>query len=359
MFTQTELKAFTEEKLNLRLDEKDLHDLFDNIKKLKKTEYRFSNPFDFLKFEKKDFQKPISIRLDSPDSQRVSLSSNTKTRDVFNQILTLNPQESRQSILNQDGAYEISDLHRLVIEPEKKIHLLLIPRHDTLGFSQLELTIKENAQVELLILNDAKDTSHLNVIATIEKNAHLNLIHLNFNNQKTRTNISTELTGTEAHIGLYTLNLNKSDEASDLRSVIHHLAPNTTSEQVNKSILHHTSKAIFSGKIHIHQKAQEVSSSQLSKSLLLSTKAQSISEPQLEIFADNVKCSHGSTTGQLSTDEIFYFRSRGINEARAKALLTLGFALEIIQKIDHSEMREKVSDYAKDYLEKFFMGKDL
>jgi Fe-S cluster assembly protein SufD len=100
-----------------------------------------------------------------------------------------------------------------------------------------------------------------------------------------------------------------------------------------------------------------VVSGQLNKNLLLSNKAQAHSQPQLEIFADDVKCSHGSTTGQLSDDEVFYFMARGIPAEQAKILLAHGFGLEIVHKISNKISRQKIESLVMDALKtKFEIG---
>jgi Fe-S cluster assembly protein SufD len=126
--------------------------------------------------------------------------------------------------------------------------------------------------------------------------------------------------------------------------VIHHLSADTTSDQISKGILSGNSKGVFTGKIHIHPQAQRVNSGQINRNLLLSPKAQIHSQPQLEIFADDVKCSHGSTTGQMSDEELFYFEARGIRPEKARTLLAHGFALEVVNKIKNKELKNKISE---------------
>ena len=139
--------------------------------------------------------------------------------------------------------------------------------------------------------------------------------------------------------------------------MIHHLAADTTSQQIAKGILNGDSKGIFTGKIHIHPHAQRVVSGQLNKNLILSKKAQAHSMPQLEIFADDVKCSHGSTTGELSDEEIFYFEARGIPKDEAKTILANGFGLEIVHKIENKTLRKKIESVVLDQLNiKFKLG---
>jgi Fe-S cluster assembly protein SufD len=160
-----------------------------------------------------------------------------------------------------------------------------------------------------------------------------------------------------AHGETYSLYLTDKNEHSDIYTVINHKSADTTSDQIAKGILDGDSKGVFTGKIHIHPKAQRVASGQLNKNLLLSKKAQAHSQPQLEIFADDVKCSHGSTTGQLSDDEVFYFQARGIPADKARNLLALGFGLEIVQKIENSKAREHVTGIIRTKLsEKFSLG---
>ena len=106
------------------------------------------------------------------------------------------------------------------------------------------------------------------------------------------------------------------------------------------------SRGIFTGKVRVEKYAQLINAEQLNKNLILSDKAQANSRPQLEIYADDVKCSHGSTTGQLSESELFYFESRGIRKDKARQMLARAFAYDVILKIKNL----KVQDICKDHL---------
>ncbi len=185
--------------------------------------------------------------------------------------------------------------------------------------------------------------NHGSVIAEVEQDATVRSFFFNTTGKLNRKNLVLNLNAPGAHGETFSLYLTEGKEHSDINTVIHHRAPDTTSEQIAKGILDGESKGVFTGKIHIHPKAQRVASSQLNKNLLLSKKAQVHSQPQLEIFADDVKCSHGSTTGQLSDDEVFYFQARGIPADRARTILAHGFGLEIVQKIADKKAREHVS----------------
>jgi Fe-S cluster assembly protein SufD len=168
------------------------------------------------------------------------------------------------------------------------------------------------------------------------------------------------LNNSGANAESYALYMTEGKEHTDINTMINHKAADTTSNQVAKGIVDGESKAIFTGRIHIFKDAQRVASGQLNKNLLLSKKAQVHSQPQLEIFADDVKCSHGSTTGQLSNDEVFYFQTRGIPQERAKSLLAYGFGLDVVMQITNPEARAIAEVVVKEKLKaKFKLGGEL
>jgi Fe-S cluster assembly protein SufD len=119
--------------------------------------------------------------------------------------------------------------------------------------------------------------------------------------------------------------------------------PNCTSYQLYKGLLNGKSRAIFNGKIYVHAVAQKTNAYQLNKHLLLGKEARVDTKPQLEIFADDVKCTHGATIGQLSEDEIFYLQSRCITQPMAVQLLSKGFIDDIVNTIKSDSIRGKLS----------------
>jgi Fe-S cluster assembly protein SufD len=191
----------------------------------------------------------------------------------------------------------------------------------------------EHVQIDL---TQEKSLNHNSTYALVNQDASYKNFIFHLEGKLNRRNLEIDLTSPGANGESYALFLTDQEEHSDIFTVINHLAPDTTSNQVAKGILGGKSKGIFTGKIHIHPKAQRVKSGQINRNLLLSEKAQVNSRPQLEIFADDVKCSHGSTTGQLSQDEFFYFESRGIPASRARNLLAFGFGLEVVLKIENT-----------------------
>jgi Fe-S cluster assembly protein SufD len=131
---------------------------------------------------------------------------------------------------------------------------------------------------------------------------------------------------------------------TDSHTSINHAKPRCTSRQLYKGILDGESRAVFNGKVFVREGALLTDARQLNKNLLLSSEATVDTKPQLEIFADDVKCAHGATVGQLEEEELFYLMSRGLQPARARALLTYGFAEDVISKIRIPSVRKQLDE---------------
>ena len=141
--------------------------------------------------------------------------------------------------------------------------------------------------------------------------------------------------------GIFSLNNNQQHE---IRTIINHLAEDTKSYQLIKSVLGKISKAVYQGKIFVNSKAQKTDGYQLSKAMLLDETSEFNAKPELEIYADDVKCSHGSASGNLDENSIFYLMSRGLNYQQSKELLINGFLLEVIEKITDSEIKNLIKN---------------
>lgn len=201
--------------------------------------------------------------------------------------------------------------------------------------------LKSNAQIEhVKMQTEANSAIHIGLTeAQVYRDSHFNSVTLDFGLLTARHNLSVNLleSGAQAAVhGLFALN---KTEHTDIFSTIIHHAPHTTSDQLFKGILSGESHGIFTGKIVVKKDAQQSSSSQLNKNLLLSKKAHIDTQPQLLVHADDVKCSHGATVGQLSQEEEFYLESRGIEKERAKRMLCHGFATDVIFKIENSAIK--------------------
>jgi Fe-S cluster assembly protein SufD len=158
-----------------------------------------------------------------------------------------------------------------------------------------------------------------------------------------RNEIHTELAGPRAVCHLNGAQLLDGTRHADTTTAIDHAAPNCASRQTYKSVLAGKSRAVFQGRIHVHRVAQKTDGYQMNQALLLSSDAEMDSKPQLEIYADDVKCSHGATVGELDEGQLFYLRSRGIPAHTARALLVQAFLADALEHVSDEELREHLA----------------
>ena len=155
-----------------------------------------------------------------------------------------------------------------------------------------------------------------------------------------RSNIYTRLDGAGSGATLNGLYMIEDDQVSDHQTEIIHAQPNCFSRELYKGVLDGRSHGVFNGKVYVHPVAQKTDGKQTNKTLLLSPNAQVDTKPQLEIFADDVKCTHGATIGQIDQTALFYLKSRGIDNNLARRLLTYAFAADVLETIEVTEVRE-------------------
>jgi Fe-S cluster assembly protein SufD len=167
-----------------------------------------------------------------------------------------------------------------------------------------------------------------------------------------RTNIYTTLAGPGAHATLYGLYVGNGRQHVDHQTRIEHAAPGCTSWEVYKGILDGHAHAVFNGKVFVHPEAQKTDGKQTNKNLLLSDTAKVDTKPQLEIFADDVKCTHGATVGSLDAGPLFYCRSRGIPESEARTLLTYAFAADVLEEIRSRPVVDHLEELMRAWLSK-------
>jgi Fe-S cluster assembly protein SufD len=278
----------------------------------------------------------------------------------------------------QDGAVVIVPKNTVVAEP---VHLLFIatqhevtsyPRCLLIGEAGSHITLIEDyvaLQQAAYITNSVTEISlagnahakHIRVQRESAKAFHLancavSLAHasnyqsvsISLGSQISRYNLDVRLNDEVAECTIDGLTLISDRQLADTHTCIDHAKPNGTSHQQHKCIADDAAHAVFNGKIIVRPQAQRTNSSQSSRNLLLSKTALVDTKPQLEIFADDVKCSHGATVGQLDQEEIFYLRSRGLSETTARNLLTYAFGVEIISRIPVSSLRQQLEQAVLD-----------
>jgi Fe-S cluster assembly protein SufD len=176
--------------------------------------------------------------------------------------------------------------------------------------------------------------------ATLDRASTVNSITFTLGSAIVRNNTNAVLAGPGAHCTMDGVYLANETQLVDNHTTLDHAAPNCTSHELYKGVLNDRGRGVFSGRIIVRQDAQKTDSKQSNRNLLLSDTAIIDSKPQLEIFADDVKCTHGATIGQLSDESLFYLRARGIGLAEARAILTYAFAEEVVEHIAIPELRD-------------------
>ena len=185
-----------------------------------------------------------------------------------------------------------------------------------------------------------------------ERDSYLNSFSFAAGAALSRTNIYTTLAGPGAHATLYGLYLGDSRQHVDHQTRIEHAAPDCTSWEVYKGILDGHAHGVFNGKVYVHPVAQKTDGKQTNKNLLLSETAKVDTKPQLEIFADDVKCTHGATVGSLDAVPLFYCQSRGIPAAEARTLLTYAFAADVLEEIRSRPVVDHLEGLMREWLDK-------
>jgi len=187
--------------------------------------------------------------------------------------------------------------------------------------------------------------------ANLGRSCHVLSHSLALGARLSRNNIRTHLAGEGLECVLNGLYITKGDQLADHHMVVEHAQPNCASHEYFNGILDGKSKGVFHGRILVQPIAQKTDAKQTNKNLLLSDNATADTKPQLEIYADDVKCTHGATIGQLNDEAIFYLRSRGLGPDTARRMLIHAFAGEIIERIQHSGIREELDKVVWERLE--------
>ena len=207
-----------------------------------------------------------------------------------------------------------------------------------------EIVAEDNARVDYIKLQDeSREAFHVAaVLAYAARNAGVITNSIQFGARLGREEVTTVLDGEGAEAYLYGLYVTDGQQLIDNHTVIDHAQPHCSSREFYKGILDGKSTAVFNGKILVRKDAQKTDSKQSDKNLLLSESATINTKPQLEIFADDVKCTHGATVGQIDPESIFYLRSRGLGLAEARSLLVEAFAAEIIGHVKSEPLRKRL-----------------
>lgn len=210
-----------------------------------------------------------------------------------------------------------------------------------------EIVMQQNAHLEWIRLEDEPEKCyHINNTRVYqEKSANFNSVSISLAGGLIRNNLNVILDGEGCEANLFGLYMIGDKSIVDNHTVVDHKQPNANSNELYKGILFDKARGVFNGKIYVRPDAQKTNAFQANNNVLLSPDAVINTKPQLEIWADDVKCSHGCTSGQLDEDAVFYLQARGIRKDKAKALLLQAFAFEAVSKITLEEVRNYMEDY--------------
>ena len=344
------------------------------------NDYSFSNKIDKSVFvgefehnkivfingriEKIDFDYEKKDKIEIIDELEIKHRSNK-----FNSLIDLNKAFTNKS-------------YKILIKKDYKLAKPLIIYHTTNDKIKsknvnlrLEFKLEENSSLRLIdLFNDNSKKNFLNIFYNFDlkqdsilKNYKIDKIKnknvkYSFNNIEQATNSVSEtfVLSSGSHFFKNEINCNlkgkyssafingifslSDDRHHEIRTTINHLTENTKSYQLIKSILDDSSKAVYQGKIFVNSEAQKTDGYQLSKAILLDKASEFNAKPELEIYADDVKCSHGSASGSLNEDSIFYLMSRGLSYQQSKELLINGFLLDVIEKITDTEIKHLIKN---------------
>ncbi len=240
---------------------------------------------------------------------------------------------------------------RCLVVAEPNSSLTVIEDHISLGESVYftnsvaEIWLADNAQItHTRIQRDSQSAFHIGKTAVSQaRSSRYTCTAVSFGARLSRHNLNIYQTGEQTETALNGLTVLKGEQVGDTHSSIALSKPYGTSRQVHKCIIDDRAHGIFNGKVFVPKAAQLTDAGQLNRTLLLSPKARVDTKPQLEIVADNVKCTHGATVGQLETDELFYLQSRGIDASSARKLLVYAFAYEILSQIPLESLRQSLT----------------
>ncbi len=263
--------------------------------------------------------------------------------------------------------YQISDARTAPIlsQPRTLIHIAenaqveFVETYATMGLSEsfvnevTEIIVEKDAMVEFYkIQNDAAHSSQVNTTHFRQLGkSHVHTVNISLNGSIVRNNLNMALEAANCETNLHGLYFLKGGTHVDNHTVVDNIKPNCLSNELYKGVIDDTATAVFNGKIYVQQDAQKTNAFQSNKNILLSDEATINTKPQLEIFADDVKCSHGCTVGQLDEEALFYLQSRGIGEKAARSLLVHAFAIDILEHIKLQPIRDYVNQLISERLE--------
>ena len=267
---------------------------------------------------------PENVRIEMP-FQIINLSFGFENKNFFNRNLFIIEENSEASLIVCN--HSLNNSKNFVIDISEAI-------------------VKDNSTFEYYAIQNETSNSIVNnyLFASAAKNATIKTLGLLLHGNILRNNIFVSLIGEHSFAGLYSLSLADRKQVFENYTSLIHEVPNATSNELYKNIIDENAICFFEGKIVVKKEAQKTEARQENRNICLTDHAKIFTKPQLEIYADDVVCGHGSTVGQLNGNELFYLQQRGIDYEEARQLLLFAFANDILSKIKIDTLKNKIVD---------------
>ena len=295
--------------------------------------------------------------------------------DIFTSINTINYKESllikidknyskrnHINILNfiiSNSGESINHIRKLIVSNQNSKSVFIeefisLDSIENFSTSVTEIIQEENSEIEYLSIQNHKNNFHFNSINISQKqNSISNCFTFSYSGALVRNNLNIKLKEKNCYSNMYGFYALREKSHVDNHTTVDHIDENSISNEHYKGIMDNNSNGVFNGKIFVRKKAQKTNAFQSNNNILLSDEAKINTKPQLEIWADDVKCSHGCTVGQLDKEAMFYLQSRGISKKKAIAMLLGAFSEEIIEKIENKFAKQKIKKITYKKLEYF------
>lgn len=270
---------------------------------------------------------PENVQLTKPIEITLSGQDDTFTVPRFVYRVADNAEATIIEYIDGEGAYWTHSLTHIILGKNAKLH------HFRVQESSKEAVLTQKAHIQ------------------VDESAEYEAFVLTTGAALSRNQSHAEIIGSESVCSFYGVNMLNGSQLGDTTITIDHAAPNCNSNQAYKTVLDDQARGVFQGKVHVHQIAQKTDGYQLSNALLLSEGAEMDTKPELEIYADDVKCSHGATTGKLDEEPLFYMRARGIPEAQARNLLIQSYVGEVVDYLVDSEFKTLIQNKVAEWLD--------
>jgi Fe-S cluster assembly protein SufD len=326
----------------------------------------FDRSLSTIVSDEKELQIHTFDEAQKTSAQKFDQYFNTNSDEAINAFSALNTAFSENGILinvpdnkvveqpvilrfiNDARAENVAAQPRVLIVVGKNSELQIAEAYRTFGDNETftntytEIFVAESANVHYYkVQNESDQSHHIGTTAVLQKSKSVFTANtVTANGGFTRNNLNIKVDGEYAEANMFGLYMPNGSQHIDNHTVVDHMLPNSNSNEFYKGILKDKSTGVFNGKIFVREDAQKTNAFQSCKNVLASTEATMNTKPQLEIWADDVKCSHGTTTGQLNDEALFYMQSRGISKPAAKSLLMLAFAQDVIDKFEIASIKE-------------------